>query len=489
MKSKKSAGSKSIVVLVYLLCAGLLAILAGSNLFVLRAAGSVAEDVRADAERSLILNEVSRQIDVLARDQSQVSYWDDAVAALGKRINAAFVRDEIADWLFEDFGIARTVVIAADGTPRVAVFEDRVLAPAAGAAIAADNADLVAETQRRYMERRAPRGKGYVYPGDPLRGKMLLPVADLRSVEGEIGLMVAQAIIPDDEAVLPDGLAQTLVTFKPLDAAALAAIAEKLGFRDFAIVAAGASGAGESLPLRLFGETPGYVATWESSSPAAAIWDRTLPLLAVLLGLAAVSLVFIAMRYGRALAALHRSEAQNRFLALHDALTGLANRLHFDRALEDIIAEGAQDRCAILCVDLDRFKAVNDTYGHQAGDAVIVTVAHRIAETVGGAGLVARVGGDEFIVLLRDGLERDNVLWLCDSVIERVCEAVVFDGGSANVGASIGVAWWPDDALTAKTVIRSADEALYRAKEEGRGRAYLAGETGARAAGVETAAA
>ncbi|HQF31577.1 MAG TPA: GGDEF domain-containing protein, partial [Hyphomicrobiales bacterium] len=222
---------------------------------------------------------------------------------------------------------------------------------------------------------------------------------------------------------------------------------------------------------------------------AAAIWDRTLPLLAVLLGLAAVSLVFIAMRYGRALAALHRSEAQNRFLALHDALTGLANRLHFDRALEDIIAEGAQDRCAILCVDLDRFKAVNDTYGHQAGDAVIVTVAHRIAETVGGAGLVARVGGDEFIVLLRDGLERDNVLWLCDSVIERVCEAVVFDGGSANVGASIGVAWWPDDALTAKTVIRSADEALYRAKEEGRGRAYLAGETGARAAGVETAAA
>lgn len=103
--------------------------------------------------------------------------------------------------------------------------------------------------------------------------------------------------------------------------------------------------------------------------------------------------------------------------------------------------------------------------------------------------LVPVVGGDEFIVLLRDGLERDNVLWLCDSVIEKVCEDVVFDGGSANVGASIGVAWWPDDALTAKRVIRSADEALYRAKEEGRGRAYLAGETGAVAAPKETVAA
>ncbi len=129
-------------------------------------------------------------------------------------------------------------------------------------------------------------------------------------------------------------------------------------------------------------------------------------------------------------------------------------------------------------MDLDQFKAVNDTYGHQAGDAVIVTAANRIADRVGDSGLAARVGGDEFIVLLRDRLDRQNVLRLCDDLILSVCQDIPFEGGTAQIGASIGVAWWPDDAKTASTIIRSADEALYRAKETGRGRAYLASDKG-----------
>ncbi len=120
-------------------------------------------------------------------------------------------------------------------------------------------------------------------------------------------------------------------------------------------------------------------------------------------------------------------------------------------------------------MDLDKFKAVNDTYGHQAGDAVIRTIAGRVADIIGDKGMAARVGGDEFIILLRDGLDENSVMMLCDNIIDSVCEDVVFDNGRAAVGASIGVAWWPDDAMTAKTVIRSADEALYRAKSNGRG--------------------
>lgn len=105
-----------------------------------------------------------------------------------------------------------------------------------------------------------------------------------------------------------------------------------------------------------------------------------------------------------------------------------------------------RDRCAILCMNLDRFKAVNDTYGHQAGDTVIKTLANRIAGAVGETGMAVRIGGDEFIVLLRDRLDHQNVLGLCDELISSVCEKINFDGGSAMVGASIGVAWWPDDA-------------------------------------------
>ena len=156
----------------------------------------------------------------------------------------------------------------------------------------------------------------------------------------------------------------------------------------------------------------------------------------------------------------------------------MPNRLQFDHALDAIIVDNEQERCAILCLDLDRFKAVNDTYGHQVGDVVLRTAAGRIADAVGNAGMVARVGGDEFIILLRDKLDHASVHARCERVISSVCKGIVFDGGVAHIGASIGVAWWPDDARTAKNIIRSADVALYRAKDNGRGQVWFAGDSG-----------
>lgn len=215
-------------------------------------------------------------------------------------------------------------------------------------------------------------------------------------------------------------------------------------------------------------------ATWKALNPAQSIIRQSLPAISAFLLFSILAVIFIALKYGKALGDLVLSEEKNRFLALHDALTGLPNHLHFDRELDAILSKGKQDRCAILCVDLDRFKSVNDTYGHQAGDTVLKVVANRIASAVADKGLAARVGGDEFIILLEEDLDRDSVLKLSDRIIKDVSKDVSFDGGVSNVGASIGVAWWPDDALTAKTVIRSADEALYRAKENGRGCTYFA---------------
>ncbi|PLW74808.1 hypothetical protein C0081_22990 [Cohaesibacter celericrescens] len=125
-------------------------------------------------------------------------------------------------------------------------------------------------------------------------------------------------------------------------------------------------------------------------------------------------------------------------------------------------------------MDLDRFKAVNDTFGHQAGDVVLTVISERIAKRVGSNGMAARVGGDEFIILLHDHLEKDDVLFLCDQMIEDVSIPIDIHGGTAEVGASIGVAWWPDDALTVKSIIRSADDALYCSKENGRGQVSCA---------------
>lgn len=469
------AGS-SIAHLVYGLCAIVIVVFAGANLYVLQTAGTVAESLRKDVEQHLVRNEIDRQVELVARDQSQVSHWDASVKALGERVDPDFVQDEIVDWLWGDFGIQTTIVVSPDGESRLAVFKDTHLKPGDGRNAVRENADLVRDAQTRYMQRRKARNGGFFLPDSSLPDSDPVYASGIRILDGQIGVMVVQAIVPDDAALLPDGPPQTLLTFKPLGPRTFVAIAGKLGLTSFKIspLAPVAEGL-ESLGLDSGAGSRQFQAVWRIASPSREIWGRAMPSLLVLLAVVGAALLFVALRYGRMLAALQESGRRNRFLALHDALTGLPNRLQFDRCLENVISEGAQDRCAILCLDLDRFKSVNDTYGHQAGDVVIKTVADRIARVVADAGMAARIGGDEFIILLRNKLDRDHVLWLCDTLIESVCEPVRIEGGAGKVSASIGVAWWPDDALTAKTIIRSADEALYRAKESGRGRAYLAG--------------
>jgi diguanylate cyclase (GGDEF)-like protein len=113
---------------------------------------------------------------------------------------------------------------------------------------------------------------------------------------------------------------------------------------------------------------------------------------------------------------------------------------------------------------------------NQAGDMVIRTIAQRLSAVIGEQGIVARIGGDEFIALLHHATNKVEIMMICDNLIESVCKEINYENIEICVGASVGVAWWPEDAITADTVIRSADQALYRAKALGRGRAVRADE-------------
>jgi diguanylate cyclase (GGDEF)-like protein len=469
--------TRNLTLAIYWWCAAVLVVFAASSVLIVTMAGMIADTAHVEDEKALIRHDVHQQIILMARDQAQISHWDDTVRALGEQIDGAFVEREIADWLWDDFGIETTIVVSAENTPLVTVHQDEILHPSEGAGIIADTTDLVAAARRNYRQRRKKKGDGFMVPGNPLTGPNPVYVWDVRPVDGRMMFVVAQAIIPDRDAVLRDGAPLVLVTLKPATITMVSDLHETHDLNDFAIVErADVPDEVTSIPIGIEGDTHEVFAVWRMSSPSEIILARSITPLLGLLILAATALFLVARRSGAALNALQESEAQNRFLAQHDALTELPNRVQFDQALEHIITKGRQDRCAILCLDLDRFKAVNDTYGHHAGDVVIKVIAGRIAETVGAAGMAARIGGDEFIILLCDELDRESVLQRCDQIIRSVCRTVTFEGGVAEVGASIGVAWWPDDALTAKAVIRSADEALYRAKELGRGRTCLADE-------------
>ncbi|MCY0094322.1 diguanylate cyclase domain-containing protein [Hoeflea ulvae] len=475
----------NIAIGVYALCIAVLAVFAVSNLQILTFAGVVADDVRSDLEQYLVQAEIDRQIEVLARDQSQISHWDKTVSALRDPIDRDFVEEEIADWIWEDFGIESTVVVKPDDMPLVAVFRSQVMDPAAGLPYVERNRDLVEAARENYFARRAPRNGGYVITGQPARFAPKLHAADVRIIDGQIGVIAAQAIIPDDVETLPDGMPQVLLTFKPLGKWALAGIGENLGLEDFSVAPAAAAVEGRSTVLvsQVAGQPP-LAASWQVELPSRIIWNRSIGALAGAFVLVSVALLIVAMRYAGTIHALQLSETRNRHRAMHDNLTGLPNRLQFDIALDEIVAGQRQDRCAILCLDLDKFKAVNDAHGHQVGDLVIRTAARRIADAVGEDGMTARVGGDEFIILLWDKLDRTSLLARCERLIASVCEDIAFDGGVARIGASIGVAWWPDDAQTAKNIIRSADEALYRAKDNGRGQAWFAADSGGARSGA-----
>lgn len=159
-------------------------------------------------------------------------------------------------------------------------------------------------------------------------------------------------------------------------------------------------------------------------------------------------------------------------IALHDTLTGLPNRALFRELTHAAVAAAERDggRLALLFIDIDRFKAVNDTLGHAAGDALLVTLAGRLRGAVRASDVVCRHSGDEFIVLLHDGSQWDEVAATADRVLKDMEQPLVIDGREVSVSASIGVALYPDDATDPDTLVRHADTAMYAAKNLGRAR-------------------
>jgi diguanylate cyclase (GGDEF)-like protein/PAS domain S-box-containing protein len=162
-------------------------------------------------------------------------------------------------------------------------------------------------------------------------------------------------------------------------------------------------------------------------------------------------------------------------LARHDALTGLPNRRVFSEVLEKAIAKANRGTSvhAVLIIDLDRFKPVNDIHGHAAGDAVLCEVANRLKDVVRGSDTVARLGGDEFAVVLDCASDTkapgEAAIQLAERVIQAVKGPITYDNRTIEVGASIGIAICPTDGRDADTMLHAADMAMYRAKQESRG--------------------
>ncbi len=167
---------------------------------------------------------------------------------------------------------------------------------------------------------------------------------------------------------------------------------------------------------------------------------------------------------------LRESEGRFRHMALHDALTGLATRLLLDDRLHAAVETAIRHETgmALLMVDLDRFKDINDTFGHHGGDEVLRVTANRLMQAVRKSDTVARMGGDEFVVLLPDLDDPPLVEGIAAKIVKSLAEPVLFAGREIPVSVSVGVCTSAAGGLDEETLLRCADDALYRAKAKGR---------------------
>jgi diguanylate cyclase (GGDEF)-like protein len=178
------------------------------------------------------------------------------------------------------------------------------------------------------------------------------------------------------------------------------------------------------------------------------------------------------------LAAAMEQEEGSRNAALHDKLTALPNRVLFNDRLEHGIAQAKRHRwmLAVMFVDLDKFKSINDTYGHQAGDAVLQTVAKRLKHTTRNDDTVSRFGGDEFLCVLTQLHEQNEIAMIAAKILKAIqapCDLRVDDViVNPCLDASIGISVFPKDGASATALIKRADEAMYGAKEHKSGFAF-----------------
>jgi diguanylate cyclase (GGDEF)-like protein len=220
---------------------------------------------------------------------------------------------------------------------------------------------------------------------------------------------------------------------------------------------------GAALPLIVDGKAAGVLVFMSSERHALT------PELVELLSRLAGNLSFALENFARA-EEKARADERIKYLATHDGLTGLPNRAKFNLLLRETIEAGRRDgeRFAVLFIDVDRFKVINDSLGHDAGDALLVETAGRLQKCLSLDDVVARLGGDEFVVILRDCADVRRIEEAARRILAAISDPVQLQGVECRATASIGIAVFPSDGEDEGALTKNADMAMYSAKEEGK---------------------
>ena len=435
-----------------------------------------ADDVALHQERQLFAQAIAQRRAEILRDVESIVASDNAVSRLWNGFDWTWVHNRVALRLKNYFEQSHVFVVDSFDRFAYAMAGRSSVGSRWFGAATTELAPVIDAVRGRPSPLKAEdigveRDNAAGSPPRPARA------ARVQMFLGRPAIVAAVAVASGTgEARLPDQPPPIVVTVTYLHDRFLTAVSRRLELPHLRMTGL-TSPVGQDNTYELYDEAGRPLArfAWTPKRPGAEIIRNVMPFLGIALAAFAL-LTLLVLRYMRRTeATIAAGEDQLRHLAMHDALSGLPNRSFFGERLAELVEEVGRSghAAAVLSIDLDRFKEVNDTLGHLIGDALIRAVGQRLVRLLRPSDLVARLGGDEFAVITPDVGELGDLQTLAERIINALRAPYAIVGHTLTIGASIGIASITRETGEVADIMRRADVALYRAKNEGRNRACI----------------
>lgn len=396
--------------------------------------------------------------------------WDDALQNLGVKFDAGWASANIGQFFYNSLHLEQAVVLDANDKPIYAMNKGYDTSVQVYNRFAGDIRPLINRVRAKEALRLLPKAKA------PYGRIISVPIQEtaIALLDGRPIMVTVSLVQPDFGRVTLAGRAPIVVAAEDLDENFIRAFGDRFQLK------------GLQIPILDLHKIPKDKASfllkdghdrdvarldWTPPAPGRQMLANTIPPVLACLVILSLFALRLLLKTHQASQALVASESRALHMAFHDSLTGLPNRAMFNDRVAQALAHQRRDgpTVGVLSLDLDRFKDVNDTFGHQAGDELIALVAARIGPLCRVTDTVIRLGGDEFAIL-QIGASANSLAVLADRVISAISHPFDLNAGRAFVGASVGATLISDPSVDVGEILRQADLAMYRAKANGRGR-------------------